>query len=62
MPPDDKQGYLNYIDADGNPADGELHEEILAQGDVARAKAITRRRLLERGWPEEEVDEFLREA
>ena len=60
--PDDKQGYLNYIDAVGKAADAELHEAILAEGDVVRAKAVTRRRLLERGWDAEEVDEFLREA
>lgn len=44
---------------EGSRSDAELHEPILAAGNVDAAKAITRRRMRERGWSETEIDSWL---
>jgi hypothetical protein len=44
---------------DGSRSDKSLHEPILAAGDAAQAKEVTRRRLRERGWTETDIANWL---
>lgn len=47
--------------ADGTQSDAELHEQILAEGDDASAKEVTRRMLSQWGWPPEQIKHFFGE-
>jgi hypothetical protein len=44
---------------DGSRTDAELHEPILAEGDVEAAVKVTRDRLKAKGWTEQQIDDWL---
>lgn len=47
---------------DGRRTDAELHDPILAEGDVDRAKEVTRQRLRAKGYSEQRIKDFLDET
>jgi len=49
---------IYYLDADGNPQDALIHDQILAEGDEEEADRISRESMLQLGFTQEEVDRF----
>lgn len=47
---------------DGSRTDAELHEPILAEGDVEAAVKVTRDRLKATGWTEQQIDDWLEQS